>query len=194
MTTKFIEKTNASLSDMSDEHLVQRLVQGDTQAFDYLYARHVKAVYTRVRYRIPPTDVEDVAQEVFLAVINSLSSFRGKAKFSTWLWRITDNKITEYYRKRARKKETMQVDLIHAEHKGDGSNSSSLEDIVLLQRALNNIHKKHRKVILLRFAEDMKFNEMADYLGKSVEATKSYYRRAMSALLEELGIENESKK
>ncbi len=194
MTTKIIEQTNVSLSNMSDEHLVQQFVQGDTQAFDYLYDRNAKTVYNRVRYRIPGIDVEDVTQEVFLAAINSLPSFRGKAKFSTWLRKITDNKISEYYRKRTRKKETMQVDLIHAENKGDGSNSGSLEDNVLLRRALNNLHKKHREVILLRFAEDMKFNEMADYLGKSVEATKSHYRRAMSALLEELGIENESKK
>ena len=194
MATKVIEQTNVSLSDMSDELLVQQFVQGDEQAFDYLYARHVKTVYIRVRYRIPPTDVEDVSQEVFLAVVNSLSSFRSKAKFSTWLRKIIDIKVAEYYRKRSRKKETMQVDLIHAEKEGNDSSSSSLEDSVLLRRALNNIHKKHREVILLRFAEDMKFNEMADYLGKSVEATKSHYRRAMSALLEELGIENESKK
>ena len=194
MTTKFIENTNVPPADMSDEHLVQQFIQGDKRAFDYLYARHVKSVYIRVRYRVPPMDVEDVVQEVFLAVINSLSSFQGKAQFSTWLRRIIDNKVSEYYRKRSRKKETMQVDLIHAENIGDGSSSSSLEDNALLWRALNNIHRKHRKIILLRFAEDMKFNEMAEYLGKSVEATKSYYRRAMAALLEELGIENESKK
>jgi len=191
MTTKFIEQTNVSLSNMSDEHLVQRFVQGDTQAFDYLYDRYVKNVYNRIRYVIPETDVEEVTQEVFLAVIISLSSFKSKAKFSTWLRTITDNKVAEYYRKRSRKKETMQVDLKHAENKGDGSNSSSLEDNVLLRRALINLHKKHREVILLRFAEDMKFNEMADYLGKSVEATKSHYRRAMTALKDELGVENE---
>lgn len=194
MTTKIIEQTNVSLSNMSDEDLAQQFVQGDMQAFDYLYDRYAKTVYNRVRYRIPGTDVEDVAQEVFLAVINSLPSFQSKAKFGTWLRKIMDIKISEYYRKRSRKKETMQVDLEHAENKGDGSKSSSLEDNVLLRRALNNIHRKHREVILLRFAEDMKFHEMADYLDKSVEATKSHYRRAMSALLEELGIENESKK
>ena len=194
MTTKYIEQTNVSHSNMSDEDLVEQFIQGDTQAFDYLYDRYAKTVYNRVRYRIPRTDVEDVAQEVFLAVINSLPSFRGKAKFGTWLRTIMDNKIFEYYRKRTRKKETMQVDLEHAENKGDDSNSSSLEDNVLLRRALNKIHKTHREVILLRYADDMKFNEIAEYLGKSMEATKSHYRRAMYALQEELGIDNESKK
>lgn len=193
MTTKIIEQTNVSLSNMSDEDLVEQFIQGDAQAFDSIYNRYAKTVYKRVRYRVPGTDVEDVTQEVFLAVINSLPSFRGKAKFGTWLRTIMDNKISEYYRKRTRKKETMQVDLVHAENEGDGSSSDSLEDIVLLRRALNNIHKKHREVILLRFAEEMKFNEIADYLGKSIEAAKSHYRRAMSALLEELGKENESK-
>jgi RNA polymerase sigma-70 factor (ECF subfamily) len=191
MTTKIIEQTNISLSDMNDEHLVQEFVQGDPRAFDYLYDRYAKTVYKRVQYRIPGTDVEDVAQEVFLAVINSLPSFRGKAMFGTWLRKITDNKVSEYYRKRTRKKETMQVDLVHAEKKGDDSNSSSLEDNILLRHALNNLHKKYREVILLRFAEEMTFNEIANYLDKSLEASKSHFRRAMSALQEELDIKNE---
>lgn len=194
MTTKIIEQPNVPLSDMSDEDLAQQFVQGDTRAFDYIYDRYAKTVYTRVQYRVPTTDVEDIVQEVFLAVINSLPSFKSKAKFGTWLRKIMENKISEYYRKRTRKKETMQVDLENAENTGDESKSSTLEDNVLLHRALDNIHKTHREVILLRYADDMTFNEIADYLGKSMEATKSHYRRAMSALLEELGINNESKK
>ena len=180
-----------SIPDISDEHLIQQFVQGDLQAFDSLYNRHVKAVYNRVRYVIPETDVEDVTQDVFLAALCSLPSFRGEARFSTWLRTLTNHKVAEYYRKRSRKKETMQVDLAHAEQSGDQGNASSLEDRIALRRALNNLSKQYREVILLRFAESMQFNEIADYFRKNPEAIKSLFRRAMSALQKEMDVTNE---
>ena len=182
-----------TVSNISDEHLIQQFVQGDLQAFDILYNRYVKSVYTRVRYGIPEMDVEDVTQNIFLAVIRSLPSFRGEAQFSTWLHRLTKNKIAEYYRKRSRKKETMLVGLEHAEKKVGKNNTKFVENNVLLQRALNNLHKDYREVILLRFVDDLRFNEIANHLNKNVEATKSLFRRAMSALRNELEqeIENE---
>src|SRR3990170_4224317 len=117
-----------SLPNVSDEHLIQQFVQGDLIAFDSLYIRHVKTVYSRVRYTVPETDVEDVTQDVFCAAFRSLPTFRGEALFTTWLRTLTNHKVAEYYRRRSRKKETIQVDLIQAEEHSDQSNTSSLED------------------------------------------------------------------
>jgi len=191
MTTNVVDGTQQPFPDMSDEYLVQQFIQGDEKAFDILYHRYAKKVYNRVRYLTPETDVEDVTQEVFIAVIRSLSSFRGEAKFSTWLRTLINNKVNENFRKRSRKKETMQVDLEHAERSSDHSNASSLEDIITVQHALNNIPKQYREVILLRFAEEMTFKEVAENLNKNLESTKSLYRRAISALTEVLEVENE---
>ena len=104
-----------SLHNVSDEHLIRQFVQGDLLAFDLLYYRHVKTVYNRVRFVVPESDVEDVTQEVFLAAVSSLPTFRGEAQFSTWLRSLTNHKVAEYYRRRSRKKETMQVDFEYAE-------------------------------------------------------------------------------
>ena len=191
MTTKVIDRTQPLLSDISDEYLIRLFMQGDPQAFDFLYDRYVRAVYNRVRYVIPETDVEDVTQEVFLAAFSSLPSFRGEAQFSTWLRTLTNNKVAEYYRKRSRKKEKMQVDLELAERISDHSNTSSLEDRIALQSALNELSEQYREVILLRFAEGLQFNKIADCLNRNPEATKSLFRRAMSALKEELEVKNE---
>jgi len=194
MTTKIIERTRPFLSDMSDEQLVEQFVQGNSDAFDCLYDRHVKNVYNRVRYLTPEIDVEDVTQEVFIAAFESLPSFRGDAKFSTWLRTLTNNKIAENYRKQSRKKETMQVDLELAEQKSDQSKASTLEDRITIRDALNNIHRSYREVILLRFAEEMHFKQIAEILGQNLEATKSLFRRAMSALGYELEVEHEENK
>jgi RNA polymerase sigma-70 factor (ECF subfamily) len=180
-----------SLPNVSDENLIQQFVQGDLQAFDSLYNRHVKAVYNRVRYRIPETDVEDVTQDVFLAVLCSLPTFRGEAQFNTWLRTLTNHKVAEYYRRRYRKKETMQVDLVQAESCSDQSNASTLEDRIVLRDILNNLSKHHREVILLRFAEGMPFKEVAHQMKKNPEATKSLFRRAISALREKIEVKDE---
>lgn len=177
-----------SLPSVSDESLIQQVVQGDLQAFDSLYHRYVKVVYNRVSYVVPETDVEDVAQEIFLAVFRSLPTYRGEARFSTWLRTLTNNKVAEYYRKRSRKKETMQVDLLHAERSSDQSNAKSLEDRIALYSALSQLSYQHREVIMLRFAEGMQFNEIAKQFKKKLEATKSLYRRALSALKDQMDV------
>ena len=180
-----------SYSNINDEHLIQQFIQGDLRAFDSLYNRHVKTVYKRVRYVIPETDVEDVTQEVFIAALRSLPSFRGNAQFSTWLRTLTNHKVAEYYRKRSRKKELMQVDLVHAEQRGDRSSASTVEDRITLQRALRKLPEQYREVILLRFAEGMQFNEIAELLGQNPEATKSLFRRAMAALRKKLDVKDD---
>ena len=191
MTTKVLEHTQPPSTNISDECLIQQVVKGNQQAFDTLYHRYVKAVYKRVRYVTPEMDVEDVTQEVFIAVLRSLPSFRGEAKFSTWLRTLTNNKVAEYYRKRSRKKDVMQVDLEYAEWGSDPSNDNSLEDHVTIRHALSRIPKPYREVILLRYVEGMPFNEIADCLDKNMEATKSLHRRAISSLKEVLEVKNE---
>jgi RNA polymerase sigma-70 factor (ECF subfamily) len=191
MTTKILERTQPPPTNISDECLIQQVVKGNQQAFDTLYHRYVKAVYNRVRYVTPEMDVEDVTQEVFIAMLRSLPSFRGEAKFTTWLRTLTNNKVAEYYRKRSRKKDGMQVDLEQAEWSNDHNNDNSPEDRVTVRHALSRIPKPYREVILLRYVEEMSFNEIADYLNKNVEATKSLHRRAISALKEVLEVKNE---
>src|SRR5512146_773962 len=77
----------------TDEELIRCAQAGDGAAFDVLYERYLDIVYRRVRCSIPETDVEDVTQEVFIAVIRSLKEFRGDSKFRTWLYTILSRKI-----------------------------------------------------------------------------------------------------
>lgn len=180
-----------SLNSVSDEHLIEQFVQGDLLAFESLYHRHVKVVYSRVRYTVPESDVEDVTQEVFVAAFGSLQNFRGEAQFTTWLRKLTRNKVAEYYRRRSRKKETMQVDLVQAENQSDLNSARSMEERISIQSALIALPDPYREVILLRFAEDMPFNEIAAYFNKKPEAVKSLYRRAMTAFIAKLDAKDE---
>jgi len=170
----------------TDNLLIQEFKDGNSDAFNALYQRHLTSVYNRVRYLVPEIDVEDVTQEVFIAVVRSLHSFRGEAQFGTWLRTLTNHKVAEYYRRHHRKSEAPQVPLSDPALVGDDGRQKMVEERVVLRKALNQISESHREVILLRFAEGMQFKEIAELTGQNLEATKSLFRRAMSALRSQL--------
>src|SRR5512133_2871046 len=106
MTTKYMENiSKRSLEDLSDETLIEQIKDGNREAFAVLYHRHLPSVFRRVRYVVPENEVEDVTQEVFIAVSRSLVSFRGDAKFGTWLRTLTNYSVAQFYRKRTRKQD-----------------------------------------------------------------------------------------
>src|SRR5262249_40571274 len=121
-------------SAASDELLIQKFKDGNSDAFDALYQRHLASVYNRVRYVVPETDVEDVTQEVFLAAVKSLSTFRGEAQFGTSLRTLTTHKVAEYYRKRNRKQEAPQVPLFEASARSDDNTARVMEERIALRR------------------------------------------------------------
>jgi RNA polymerase sigma-70 factor (ECF subfamily) len=178
-----MDNISASIvQEVSDETLIQQFKDGDQEAFNILYHRHITNVYKRVRYIIPEAEVEDVTQEVFIAAMKSLASFRGDSQFGTWLRTLTNHKVAEFYRKRGRKQEPQLAPLSDAFGKMEGSTSKMMEERIYIQKALHQLPENYREVIMLRFAEDLQFNEIAEQMNQNIEATKSLFRRAIIAL------------
>jgi RNA polymerase sigma-70 factor (ECF subfamily) len=177
-----MENPSKPVHEVSDESLIRQFKDGNKEAFDELYIRHLPSVYKRVRYVIPETEVEDVTQEVFIAVLKSLASFRGDSQFGTWLRTLTNYKVAEFYRKRTRKQEPLLAPLSEASGRTEGATSGMLEDRIFLQGMLQKLPENYREIILLRLAEDLQFNEIAELTNQSLEATKSLFRRAIVAL------------
>jgi RNA polymerase sigma-70 factor (ECF subfamily) len=174
-----------------DIDLVRSAQAGSLEAFTALYRRYLPLVYNRVRYRVPAMHAEDVTQEVFMAVVKSLKTYKGRAAFSTWLRTLTDRCIAQYYRRR--KNVGVMVDIDQAEtnpEMGAGlrveTDVDALHDRIMLQKALRVLPAHYREIILLRFAEGLPFDEIAQLRGQSLEATKSLYRRAIAALRKQL--------
>ena len=173
-------------SSASEDALIQQFREGCLDAFDVLYRRYLPSVYNRVRFMIPAEDVEDVTQEVFLAAMKSLPAFRGEAQFSTWLRTITNHKVAEFYRKRNRKQEVQLAPLSEASGCTEGHTSKMMEERIILRKALEQLSTSYREVLILRFAEDLQFNQIAEVTGQSLDATKSLFRRAVAALKNKL--------
>jgi RNA polymerase sigma-70 factor (ECF subfamily) len=174
--------TETAITNTEDEFLIQQFKDGNTDAFDALYRRHLPVVYNWVRFLIPMDDVEDVTQEIFIAVFKSLPGFRGQSQFKTWLRTLTNHKTAEFYRMRNRKKEPLQATLSDGISHSEGSTPKKLEDHIVVQRALLELPENYREVILMRFIEDLQLSEIAKIRSQNLEATKSLYRRAIIAL------------
>jgi RNA polymerase sigma-70 factor (ECF subfamily) len=143
-----------------------------------------------VRYCIPVNDVEDVVQEVFIAVMNSIKQFRGEARFSTWLRTLVNRQIANYYRKRpaAERNAPCVEDAAETEpyHKARERHEDT-EKNQAVRDALRRLPARYQDVIFMRFAEGLHFQEIATQRHETLDATKSVFRRAIAALREQMG-------
>ncbi len=179
----------------SDEELVRAAQAGKQDAFVQLYERYFPNVFARVRFKIPENDVEDVTQEIFIAVMKSLGSFKGQSKFGTWVWTITNRKIVDYYR--ANKLNLIEQDDYEEIVTRNLSNyptqsEDNQDDLATIQRALGTLPQNYQDILLMRFVDEMPFNEIALKNHQSLEAVKSLFRRSVAALTKKLEGENES--
>jgi RNA polymerase sigma-70 factor (ECF subfamily) len=182
----------ADLNASGDEELVRLAQQGNLDAFTSLYERYLPMVYNRVRYVVPEQDAEDVTQEIFIGMLKSLKNFKGQSQFSTWLRTLTNRRVADYYRRRSRRgtqidADVSEVDPQKAPQLQIAASAAAIEDRVMLRQALRAMPKNYQEVLLLRFAEGLQFNEIAQVRGQSLEATKSMFRRAVAALRTHLG-------
>ncbi|MEE8449533.1 MAG: sigma-70 family RNA polymerase sigma factor [Thermodesulfobacteriota bacterium] len=167
----------------SDEALVARVKEGDETALNTLYERYMEKVYFRIGGQVPRQDVEDVTQEVFLALVRSLTTFRAACSFSTWVNSLINKKVADYYRRKYSRKE---VNWGYGEQ-GQRHHQPAREKEVMVKEILHRLPKHYREVILERLAEGMSFKEVADSMDYSLEAAKSLYRRALDAFRKEWG-------
>ncbi|MFQ3567564.1 MAG: sigma-70 family RNA polymerase sigma factor [Aggregatilineales bacterium] len=170
--------------DASDEHLAKKAQLGDRDAFFELYERYLRRVYNRVKSKVPEHDVEDVTQEIFIAVVRSLENYEQRSRFSTWLYTIVSRQIADYYRHRGRKGKPVAGE-ITVETMANLSSTTEQERAdqrLLIRSALASVAEHYQEIILMRLADGLTFAEIAEQRGQSPEAVKSLYRRAIQAV------------
>lgn len=173
-----------------DTVLARRAQQGDQEAFLELYERYFKRVYNRVRCKVPTAYVEDVTQEIFIAVMRSLGHFEERARFSTWLYTIVNRQIADFYRSRSRRDDPQAVSLEQVEYMvaAPGMGGEYGDETALVLKALGTLPEHYQDIILARFIDGLTFAEIAAERDQSLEAVKSLFRRAIQALRDKMGV------
>jgi RNA polymerase sigma-70 factor, ECF subfamily len=183
----------SSQSEQDDTQLVKASQQGDQDAFAVLVQRHQRRVFNMVLRMLQDYEgASEITQEAFLAAWMGLASFRGEARFATWLYRIAYNCALKQLERRKRER-SLQAAIV-AEQILEEVNKQKQAEYILELRArqamvreqMEDLPAKYRSVLILRHLQEMTYEEMADILTMPIGTIKTHLFRARHLLKERL--------
>jgi RNA polymerase sigma-70 factor (ECF subfamily) len=175
----------------TDEELVARSQGGDVDSFNQLILRWERPIYA-LAYRVIGREEEarDVCQEAFLRAFRALPGFKGQAKFSSWLYRITLNLCRDWMRRQKRAPVSQMPDDTDAmELAAQAGPVESIEDLVArrqltaaVEEAMTLLPEEQRTAIILKEYHGMTFQEIADLQGCPLSTVKTRLYQGLSVL------------
>jgi RNA polymerase sigma-70 factor, ECF subfamily len=168
-----------------DDVLVRAARDGDRSAFGLLYHRYARVVHGILLCRVPPREVDDLVQEVFLLALRQLHSLRDISRFGAWLGAITRNRANDYYRKSSPVERA-------TEPAGEDQAETRATDHVVEQEAamtlavLCTLPETYREPLTLRLVEGMTGPEIAARMGLTHGSVRVNLHRGMHMLREKL--------
>jgi RNA polymerase sigma-70 factor (ECF subfamily) len=181
--------------DAEDVRLMGLAGAGDTGAFEQLVERHQRLVIGTVgRMLGSPSDAEDIAQQVFVRVWKNVNRYEPRAKFTTWLLKITRNLVFNELRRRSRHPAVPLQSQTDEEERPLKDEHAVSPDATLLEHelqeavdaAIARLPETQRVAVILRRYEELSYEEIAEALDQSVSAVKSLLFRARTELRESL--------
>ncbi|MDT0608599.1 RNA polymerase sigma factor [Croceitalea rosinachiae] len=177
-------------SQLTDEELVTKIVaKNDTMLFGVLYDRYSRMVYNKCYgFSKSQDEAEDLTQDVFLMLFIKLASFKGKSKFSTWLYSFTYNFCVNYVnRNKQRKMSDKSIPMDNAEYKlSEEVPDESIYEMKAsrLAKSLDMVSPEDKSILLLKYQDGTSIKELCDLLEIGESAVKMRLKRAKSKLLE----------
>ncbi len=161
-------------NDPEDEELVRRFARGDVDAFARLVGRYQGAVYRfflRMTGRGP--DAEDLAQETFVRVYESLSGLEDPGRFRSWFWAIASNLVRDHHKYRQRRRHlSIEADIDLDRDLMEPGSRPAAELASRIQSALQELDDPRRLVLTLREYHGLSYEEIAETAGCSVGAVR----------------------
>lgn len=180
---------------MSENEFIKQLQNQKANAFSKLVDDYQQKVFSTCLSFVPNReDAEDIAQDVFVEVFNSINKFKGNSKLSTWIYRITTNKCLEFIRKKNTKKRFAFLQSITGNvipmdktnyftvmnHPGILLENKELSETLFL--AINQLPEAQRIVFTLHKVEGKSYQEISDIIEKSISSVESLMFRAKKNL------------
>lgn len=185
-----MERLAVMSEPLIDERVIKDCQQGDREAFRLLFEAYKDRVFSIAMYsfRGDPTAAADVTQQIFLKLMTSIGQFRGESQFSTWLHRLVVNTCIDEQRRRKHHLGITEV----AELRPTGElkrperryERKELADSVM--SAISELKPKFRMPVLLKYVEELSYEEIADALGCSKGTVASRLNRGHKELARRL--------
>lgn len=176
---------------VEEKRLLRAAQTGDADAFAALYRANVQPVFRYVYYRVGEHELaEDLTADVFARALKGIRRFEDQGKpFIAWLYRIASGRVIDHYRKVNRHPE----DALNEVNSASISTEVDMDQAILqrqtagvLQQAIAGLTADQQQVIILRFVEDKRLEEVALIMGKKTNAIKQLQHRALRALASRL--------
>jgi RNA polymerase sigma-70 factor, ECF subfamily len=176
------ERTQTDLTSLNDIDLARTAANGDMAAFEEIYRRHHRRVYSIcLRMLQSASEAEDLTQDVFIQLYRKIGSFRGDSAFTTWLHRMTVNQVLMHFRKRTVKFEKTTEEGETPDQIVSGTSDPGkmrIVDKIALDNAIDQLPAGYKKVFVLHDVEGFEHEEVARILGCSVGTSKSQLHKA----------------
>jgi RNA polymerase sigma-70 factor (ECF subfamily) len=155
-----------------DDGVVRKAQRGDGHAFSLIVRAYQVPVFNYVLRMVGDRALaEDLTQEVFFRVFQSLPRFTFRAKFTTWLFQVTKNRVLDELRARERRPRCVELDEMRPPHVADAP-GERLETIDALWRAVDQLNADQKMALLLRDVVGLSYNEIADSLEVTLATVK----------------------
>jgi len=177
---------------MSDEQLIKEITSGNHAAFKNLMEKYQLQVFRTVMGFVhTKEDAEEVTQDIFLRVYQSLSSFQHDAEFSTWLYRITVNTSLNALRSNRKNRLLQSLEAIFSLHSEEKTALEELEYAERdrrIRRAIDSLPEKQRMAFILSRYEELPQKKIAAVMNRSEGAVEQLLQRARENLQKKLTI------
>ncbi len=174
--------------EVKDNHVINEVLGGNTSAYSDLVDKYKSYVYT-IAYKIlnNDEDAEEAAQDTFIKGYQALSSFSGKSKYSTWLYRIAFNTSISY--KRKRRIEVSGLESIEHQISSNDDTSINLkkqDQRAVIEKALHALNPLDSTIITLFYLKERNLEEISQITGLKISAIKVKLFRSRKRMAEKL--------
>ena len=172
------------MDDMAEMVMLEGCQKGNTSAFESLFEKYKLFVFRDALLMTGTREkADDVLQEVFVTVWKSINKYNPKkAKFTTWLHRITMNRCIDYFRKDKERLSKLDCDIDMDKYSMQEENMVNIDDHQRLITAMNCLDHKHRSTLILRFYDDLSYKEISDALDIPMGTVKSRIHNGLCML------------
>jgi RNA polymerase sigma-70 factor, ECF subfamily len=177
---------------LDERILIEQLKNGEESAFRTIVEKWQDMVYnTALGIVQNAEDAEDIAQEAFVQVYQSIHTFKGESKFSTWLYRITIAKALDHERRKKRKKRfgivkkifgNAEDEVVLPDFQHPGITLDKKENAAILFKAIRELPENQRIAFTLHKVDGLSYQEVSEVMKTSVSSVESLMHRAKSNL------------
>jgi RNA polymerase sigma-70 factor (ECF subfamily) len=169
-----------------DDSLVSAARDGDRAAFGRLYDRYARMVHGILLSRVPPREVDDLVQEVFLSALRQLHALRDISRFGAWLAAITRNRANDYFR-RTIPDGRLPEPVSENQAECRTNNHATEQEAAMILAVVRALPEPYREPLILRLVEGMTGPEIARHTGLTHGSVRVNLCRGMQMLREKLG-------